>query len=189
MIVSSVTSWAADADLFVKNIFEKASMERYDELVLILCLDTDMSKELCSKMLRLNKVTHSTIPIHIQTSSWVSLSATLASCVLKKCNSVDIKLYSEIVKQMSNEKMSERAGFLVSLVPTMSTMAAIQCLSLIAPAEGPVDQFQVLLASEVARKKLCSDLSKSPNIRELSNKSVLQLSCVLNEDLNEKMGL
>jgi hypothetical protein len=71
----------------------------------------------------------------------------------------------------------------------MSAMAAIQCLSLIAPAEGPVGRFQVLLASEVARKKLCSDLSKSPNIRELSNKSVLQLSCVLNQDLNEKMGL
>jgi len=171
---------------FHKKLLHLAATERYLSIVLILCVDGDLSNIQASEVQELHNSfagNDSPTRVHFQVTSVTALSCCIAKTILKSASSPEIttSTYQKMLTCANDTQVSRRANFFIQLLPTITAVDALQCFA--AGAErgenDPVKQFQLLLGSEIERQKICG--TSRPNEKPAINpKSMQQLSFVLN---------
>jgi hypothetical protein len=192
IVVQSISKWSVDAPAargFLESILRLVSMNRYGCLTLVFCIEVDISQEQSRRVLQLMKAfTGDFCPIVVQVhiTSLVSLSCCVARIILKDVNSqnTDLSRYNDAVKLLADHEVEvpRRAAFLLSCIPTLSVVNCAHILSGCGENENPLDQFHLLLRSQIERQQVARRWGSSTDGKRV-DKAMLQLSYIFRASL------
>lgn len=180
LIVRSLSTWGRDGKsrAFITSLVGLAATEKYKSIVCVLCCDGEILPVQSKAILQVqNACAGDECPtkIQFQVSSVLGLSYCMAQAILQTFTPERLGEYQHVVNKLSEDGVSNRASFLAKLVPTLTAIDAIQCVTNHGRSITE-DQFQLLFRSKITRSQLSSTGSVL--------KGMLQLSHILGSPLN-----
>lgn len=115
---------------FIRRLVLLAASGRYSAIHVALCLDVDMSSALTEDIINLQNAVNrqSGCPTEHVTFEFVSPRSLAASIALKLMSVSNPQESSQLAEFILDEKVRERARFLIMLVPTMTVHMAVRCM-------------------------------------------------------------
>lgn len=146
---------AAARAFIADRLVKLAAQERYQCLHLILCSETDLSPSLAMQVTEIqNACAGEECPtfVTVQLSSLLGVSFAIAQTILHSLLHEKVASYQQMLGKVLETGVSERATFLVKLIPKISALDALKCAA-------TKDQFQLLLRNRIARVKMATTVS------------------------------